>query len=325
MATVPSPPCPDPNRVEALDRPEVVAKHLRKVFNWKIISSLLSQTFAAWNNDNAPRLGAALAYYTALSIAPLLIVVIAVAGFFFGTKAAQGQIVWQIQDFVGQAAAEAVQQMLASTRQSTTGGIAATLVGLLTLFFGASSVIGELRDALNTIWCVAPPQGNSGLSAIVTMLKQRFLSFAMVLGIGFLLLVSLVVNAMIAATGKYFHEWLPLNEPALEVLYFVLSMLVTWFLFALIYKVVPDVDIAWSDVVIGAAATSLLFSIGKFLIGMYLGRGTFSSTYGAAASLVIILVWVYYSAQVFFLGAEFTKIYANRYGSHLTARNKSVK
>jgi len=250
-----------------------------------------------------------------LSLAPLLVVVTAVAGWAFGREAAIGQVVWQIQDLVGYEGAQAIQALLASARKPASGGIAAVL-GLGTLFFGASAVVAELRDALNTIWEVPPREVCGPIKSIVAMLKDRTLAFAMVLGIGFLLLVSLAINAALAAIGGYFRNILPADEWVLQTANFLISFLVVTLLFGVIYKVLPDTYIAWSDVALGAAITSLLFSVGKLLIGLYLGKASFGSTYGAAGSLVVLLFWVYYSAQIFFFGSEFTHTYADRYGSH---------
>lgn len=282
------------------------------------LSQLGSLLAATWDNfllHNVPRLGASLAFYTMLSLAPLLVVVVAVAGWAFGREAAVGQLVWQIQDLVGYEGAQAVKALLTASHKPASGGIAAFL-GLLTLFMGASSAIAELRDALNIIWN-APARNSCGpLENIVAILKDRTLAFAMVLGIGFLLLVSLAINAALAALGGYFQSYLPANEWTLQAISFLISFIVVTFLFALIYRVLPDIYIAWTDVALGAAITSLLFTVGKTLLGLYLGKAAFMSTYGAAGSLVVLLLWVYYSAQIFFLGAEFTHTYAERYGSH---------
>jgi membrane protein len=311
-------------RVEALDTAEAVARHVKFAwYNPRVVLGLITEAFGYWFRDNVPRLAASLAYYSLLSVAPLLVVVIAVAGLLYGREAAQGQILWQIKDLIGFEAAQAVEAMIAGAYKPA-AGVFATLVGVVALFFGASSAVAELQDALNTIWRVAPPQGANGVASLFTMLRNRFLSFAMVMGVGFLLLVSLVISAWLAALGKFFGTYLPLPEPVLESMNLLLSFLVIAIMFAVIYKVLPDVAIAWSDVVIGAVATSLLFSLGKFLIGFYLGKSTFTSTYGAAASIVVILVWVYYSAQIFFLGAEFTKVYANRFGSHLKPKQRGI-
>ncbi len=274
------------------------------------IWSMIKQTFSSWNEVNAPQLGAALAFYTLLSIAPLLVIAIGIGGLAFGAQAAQGQIMWQIQDLIGPDGAAAIQSILQHARKPGTG-ILASGIGVLVLLFGASGVFGQLRDSLDTIWGV---KGNSG-SGLMGMLRYRFVSFAMVLGIGFLLLVSLMISAFLAAAGRFFGGFLPVPGTVLELFHLFVSFVGVTLLFALIYKVVPDIHIEWNDVWIGAAVTSLLFSIGKFLIGLYLGKAGIGSTYGAAGSLVVVLVWVYYSAMIFFLGAEFTHVFAQRHGS----------
>jgi membrane protein len=278
---------------------------------------MLKLTASSWNEINAPRLGAALAFYTMLSLAPLLVVSIGVAGFIFGEKAAQDQVVAQIRALVGSDGGRAIQSLLESAAKPASGMLAAG-VGLLFLFFGASGVFGELRDSLDLVWGVKPAYGKG----IPGLIRYRFVSFAMVLGIGFLLLVSLVFTAAIAAAGKIFGGYLPLPESVLQIFNMVLSFAAVTFLFALMYKVVPDIRIEWRDVWIGAAVTSLLFSLGKFLIGLYLGKASIGSAYGAAGSLVVLLVWVYYSAQIFFLGAEFTHAFAERHGSRAEARTQ---
>lgn len=283
------------------------------------IGALLKQTVNAWIDDNAPRLGASLAFYTLLSLAPLLIIVVAVAALVFGQKAAQGQLIWEIQDLVGKEGAQAIQGLIQSAYKPGAGAMA-TILGLLTLIFGASAVMAELRDALNIIWHVPAPAAFSSLRSFVRLAEERFYMFGLVLGVGFLLLVSLALNAAISALGTLFGSQLPVSESALRLVIFVSSFLVATFLFAAIYKFLPDTRLKWSDVIVGACFTSLLFTIGKQLIGIYLGRASFGSTYGAAGSLVIVLVWVYYSAQLFFLGAEFTKVYTEMFGSRLDAR-----
>ncbi|MGI8741438.1 MAG: YihY/virulence factor BrkB family protein [Bryobacteraceae bacterium] len=283
------------------------------------VAGLVKSTFSAWSEDNIPRLGAALAYYTALSLAPLLLVVVAVAGLAFGKQAVQGELVWQIKDIVGEQGAKVIQDLIQAAHTQR-GGIAATIVGLLTLFFGASSVVMELSDALNTIWHVPRDPNQTGLTSMFRYMKQRFVSFAMVLGVGFLLLVSLLVNAGLSAAGRFFDQLLPVPEYVLHIVNLTISFLVITFLFAVIYKVLPDVRLKWSDVAVGAAVTSLLFTLGKFLLGLYLGKSTIASTYGAAGSFIIVLVWVYYSAQIFFLGAEFTRIYSIQFGSRFTTQ-----
>jgi membrane protein len=283
---------------------------------------LLADTYEEWYKHKAPRMSAALAFYTALSLAPLLVVVIAVAGFFFGRQAAQGQIVWQIQGLVGHDSAVAIQQVIEEARKPITGSLAAVLsVGLLV--FTATTVVAELRDALNTIWEV-PVVELQGLKSILTFVRERFFSFALVLGVGFLLLVSLVIHAALTAVGAALavHISMPgwLAQTASSLAFFI----VTAGLFALIYKVVPDIDLEWRDVALGGLITSLLFNTGKLLVGMYLGKTSLASTYGAAGSLAVCLFWVYYSTLVFFLGAEFTQVFANRYGSAPTLRVRRV-
>lgn len=284
-----------------------------RAFRWCDIKALLGESFSAWNRDNATRLGAALAFYTLFSLTPLLLVVVGVGGLVFGRQAAEGQIVWEIGSLVGSKGAEAVQALLRSAH-NTSHGILAGALGILTLLFGASGVLMELRGDLNTIWEVPSPP-LTGFKSVVLMIKQRLFSFGLVLAIGFLLLVSLAVSAWLSALGKYSSGLLPASEILLHVANMVFSFLVISALFAAIYRIMPETHIEWRDVAFGGAVTSALFTAGKFLIGLYLGRATFASAYGAAASLVIFIVWVYYSAQVFFFGAEFTKAFARHYGT----------
>ena len=271
--------------------------------------SLLGATISDWYEDRAQRIGAALAYYTIFALTPGLIVLIAVAGLFFGGNA-EVQIVWQIRELIGEQGAKAIESMLRSARAEPLG-VSGTLLTLIPLAFGLWGVFGELQDGLNTIWGVTPRPGRG----VVAMLRERLLSFAMVVGIGFVLLVSLALSAWVVAVGTYFGGLLPAPAAALEALNFVISFAVITALFAMTFKLLPDVQIAWRDVWLGAAVTSLLFTIGKFLIGLYLGKSSIASAYGAAGSLVIIVVWVYYSAQILLLGAEFTKVYVKRRGS----------
>ncbi|MBK5291469.1 MAG: YihY/virulence factor BrkB family protein [Acidobacteriia bacterium] len=281
-------------------------------FRFADAKTLLGDALQAWYQHNAPRLGASLAFYTILSLAPLLIVVIAVASLISGRQAAESQIVWQIQNLAGTAGAEVTRQLIAGAHEPASGVLATTL-GLLALFLGATAVVAELRDALNTIWDI-PMQTRPWSSSVIRILRERILSFVMVLGAGFLLLVSLIVNAFLAAVGSFFKGVLPMPEYVLQGLTSLLSFVVIAGLFALIYKVMPDVDLKWRDVAPGAALTSLLFSLGKLVIGLYLGKTSLGSSYGAAGSLMVLLVWVYYSAQVFLLGAEFTQVFSRRYG-----------
>ena len=298
---------------------------LRRILalGWKDFTALVNEAINNWFAHNVPRLGASVAFYTLLSLAPLLIIVIAVAGAVFGKEAAQGQLVWQIQDLIGRDGAETVQTLLKGAQKPVAGGLA-TIAGLLTLFYGAGTVIAELRDAMNTIWCV-PAQNQTGLRSIVSLLRDRTVAFAIVLGIGFLLLVSLAINAGLSAVGERFQYLFAVPAWAFKALDFLVTYIVITFLFAVMYKWLPNLHIEWRDVILGAMITSLLFGLGKYLIGVYLGTAGIASTYGAAGSLVVVLVWVYYSAQIFFLGAEFTRAYAQLYGSHpCDRRNKEV-
>ena len=277
-----------------------------------ILKELGKETFSEWSNDKASHLAAALSYYTIFSVAPLLVIAVAVAGLVFGRQAATDQIVMEIHGLVGEDAAQVIQAILLNASK-TGSGIVATLLGLLTLLIVASGAFGQLQDSLNTIWKVKPKVGRG----VKEILRDRFLSFSMVLVIGFLLLVSLVITAFLAGLGKYLSDLLPMPGVMMQLVNFGISFAVTTLLFALIFKVLPDAYIRWRDVWVGAAVTALLFSVGRFLIGLYLGRSGISSAYGAAGSLVVFLVWVYYSAQILFLGAEFTQVYASRFGNKI--------
>jgi membrane protein len=275
---------------------------------------IFRETLTEWLNDKAPRLGAALAFYTLFSLAPLLVVILAVAALVYGRQAAQGKLVWEIQDLVGPDLAMAIQGVLRNAHRPD-AGLIATALGLLTLALGASSVVVELRDALNTIWHVPPSQYSLGPSGFFRLLKERCYAFSLVLGAGLLLLVSLVLKVWIAAMGRFFTPLPRIPEFITHYDAFPVSFLAITLLFAGLYKMLPAVFLKWSDVIVGACVTSFLFTVGKQLIGLYLGKTTLGSAYGAAGSLVLLLVWVYYSAQIFFLGAEFTKTFANSYGS----------
>jgi membrane protein len=273
--------------------------------------TLLKDIARLWVADYVPSMGAALAFYTLFSMAPLLLIVISVAGLVFGEDAARGEIAAQLHLLMGERSAGAVQELLASVR-APAEGTAATLLGLLLLLVGATTVFGELQDALDRIWRVPAKQQASGWIALI---RSRLLSFGMILAIGFLLTVSLVVSAVLATLGRW---W----EPLFGGWYWVATLsnagagfLMVAVMFALIYKVMPRVRVQWKDVWVGAVATTVLFTLGKFLIGLYIGRSGVNSAFGAAGSLVVVLLWVYYSAQIFLLGAEFTWVYANVFGS----------
>ncbi|HEX2542751.1 MAG TPA: YihY/virulence factor BrkB family protein [Caldimonas sp.] len=273
--------------------------------------AITRQAVSAWADDYAPSMGAALAYYTLFSIAPLLLIVVSVAGLVFGEDAARGQVVAELRGLMGEAGASAIQSLLQNVNKPSQGVIG-TIVGVGTLLLGAMTVFGELQDALDRIWRAPARAQASGLWSLV---HSRLLSFGMVLGLGFLLIVSLVASAAIAAIGKFAVAGFPWWAIVVEVLNFLLSFALVTLMFAMIYKIMPRVRIAWRDVWVGAAATALLFAIGKFLIGLYIGRSSFASAYGAASSLIVVLLWMYYSAQIFLLGAEFTWVYAHVLGS----------
>lgn len=274
--------------------------------------SMLKTTTSEWLAEKPFQLAAALAYYTIFSLAPLLLIAIAIASLAFGRDATVHQIHATFQGFVGPQGAEAIQTMLQSTGTQESG-IWATIVGVITLLIGAGGVIGQLHEALNTIWGVEakPGQGMWGL------LRDRFISFAGVLGLGFLLLVSLLITTVLTAMIQLFSDVLPGSDILWQVIELVVSFLFITGFFTLLFKLLPDAHIAWRDVWVGAAVTAVLFTLGKFLLGLYLGRSGVTSTYGAAGSLVLILLWVYYSALILFFGAEFTQVYANAYGSGL--------
>jgi membrane protein len=280
---------------------------------------LCKQAYDDWSEHNASRLAASLAFYTALSLAPLLLIVVAILSLVFGDEAARGQIGGQFGGLLGAQGASAVEAVLASSR-GTGSGVLATVIGTVVLLIGASGVFGELQATLDTIWNVKPRPGR-GLRGII---KDRFFSFTMVMGVAFLLLVSLVVTAVLSALGKFFGAYFGFLPVLWQAINLVVSFAVTTGIFALIFDVVPDVRIPWRDVWVGAAFTAALFTLGKFLIGLYLGRGSATSAYGAAGSIVAILIWVYYSAQILFFGAELTQVYAKQHGSRIVPMRSAV-
>jgi membrane protein len=271
---------------------------------------LFKQTISEFSADKVPRLGAALAYYTIFSLAPLLLIVIAISGLVFGHDAAQGKIFGQLRGALGPTTAAAMQEMVKNAAKPKTGTIA-TILGVVTLLLGASGVFGQLKDALNTIWDVKPKEGRG----IMGMVKDRFFSFAMVFGLGFLLLVSLVIDTAIGAMGKYAGSHLPGGEALWHIVELAFSFVVITVLMAGIFRLLPDLKIEWRDVWLGAALTSILFVVGKFALGIYFAKGAVGSSFGAAGSLVLVLLWVYYSAQILLFGAEFTQVYARAHGS----------
>lgn len=291
----------------------------------KLISSvpnLLKLTYQEWKDDNASRLAAALAYYTIFSLGPLLIIVIAVTSFFWQREAVQDQITSQVHGLVGAQGAEFVASLLDSA-SSPARGIFATIVGIITLIFGALGAFNELHNSLNAIWNMQEEETKGFVAGIKKILFSRLLSFTMILVIGFLLLVSLVISAGLSAVQSTIGNAVPLSEIFLQIVNLIISVAVITVLFALMFKFVPDANIAWRDVWLGAFVTALLFSLGKFLIGLYLGNSAVASSFGASGSLVLLLVWVYYSAQILFFGAEFTQVYANHYGSKIVPEGKA--
>jgi membrane protein len=267
---------------------------------------LLKATFSAWSDDKALRLGAALAFYSVLSLSPMLLLVLSAAAAIWGQDAATGQILGQMRDMVGQKGAEAIQAILLTASEHKQAGFVATVTGFGMLLFSASGMFGELQDAMNLIWKVKP----SARKPVIAILRDRFFSFAMVMGCGFLLLISLVVSAGLSALANYVNGLFPGGSLFMQAVDFFAGFGIITLIFALTFKTVPEVKIKWRVVWPGAALTAVLFMVGKFLIGLYLSRTSLASSYGAAGSLVVLLLWIYYSAQILFFGAEFTHIYA---------------
>jgi len=287
--------------------------------DFKEHAQIFKEAFRAWLDSKSPRLGAALAYYTIFAVAPLFLIALSIAGLCFGQEAARRELFGQVYGLVGRNGGEAIQMLVAAANQPR-ASMWASLGALVTLGLGASAVFVELKDALNMIWGV---QGKTGSSSWY-FIKDRLLSFAMVLGVGFLLLVSLVLNAALAALGTLTTGLLPEERLLLGCLNFLISLGVITLLFAMIFKWLPDVLISWGDVWVGAFVTALLFNLGKFLIGYYLGRSSMVSIYGAAGSFIILLLWVYYSAQILFFGAAYTRFHAEKRASSRTRSGETV-
>jgi membrane protein len=271
---------------------------------------LIKDTVTGFVDDNALSRGASIAYYTLFSIAPVLLIIVAIAGLAFGRDAAQGAIVDQLSGLMGQKTAEALQDMIKSA-DNRTSGIVASIVGIVALIVTATGVFGEVQSAMNAIW-----KAKSRASTLSRLVRARLASLGLVVTCGFLLMVSLAVSAGLEALSKFLKGLFPGAELALQVADFVISTALISGLFAAIYKVLPDKPITWRDVAIGAIATTVLFEGGKYLIALYIGQSNVASSYGAAGALIILLLWIYYTAQIFLLGAEFTRAYAHRYGSH---------
>ena len=292
--------------------------------NSRSVIGLVKDAFTEWKEDNASRLAASLAYYTTFSLAPLLILIIAIAGLLGGQDAVHNQVMTQIEGLVGAQGKDFVESLITSASEPKQG-LLASGIGIITLLFGALGVFAELQNSLNTIWEVKPKPVKGMGASIWRFIRQRILSFSLVLAIGFVLLAALAVNAALTAFGDVVLNPSQLSPLLLQVINLVISFMVITFLFALMFKFLPDAEIAWRDVWLGAAVTSLLFNLGKFAIGYYLGHSSVGSTFGAAGSLVLILIWVYYSAQIFFFGAEITQVYANKMGSRIVPDEDAVK
>jgi membrane protein len=283
------------------------------------VLSLGKQTCSRWSEHNAPRLGASLAFYSILSFAPLLVLITGVIALVFGNQSAHGALINEARQVIGTRGAETVDSLLKNA-QKPASGIFASVIAFITLLFGASGVFTELQDALNIIWDAT----QNAASGFIGLIKQRLFSFGMVLSVGFLLLVSLIISAGLDALGHAFGQLLPLPPIVLQAINFIISLAVITLLFALMFKYVPAARIAWSDVIVGAIGTALLFTLGKLLLGIYLAKATVAAVYGAAGSLVAVVVWIYYSAQIFFFGAEFTRVYAENHGSQAASQPKQV-
>jgi membrane protein len=281
----------------------------------RVVVQVLREMATEWKEDKAPRLGAALAFYTIFSLAPLMIIAIVISGAIFGQAAAQANVVAQVESVVGPSGAAAVAGLIQSSKLPGAGGPLATIVGVVTLVLGAVGVFGQLQDALNTIWEVTPRPG----LRLMAIMQKRLLPFAMVLGVGFLLLVAVVANTLLAAVMAYVGNTLPYMGLLNTLVNFLLPLIIATLLFAALFKIVPDVHLAWRDIWPGAVLTAVLFTIGKLLLGFYLGRRAPAGAAGASAaadSLLAVLIWVYYTAQILFFGAEFTKVYVRHFGQH---------
>ena len=287
----------------------------------KNLWELLKGTFQEWKEDKVSRLAAALSYYTIFSLPGLLLIIVAVAGFFLGQESVREDLMSQAASVVGDQGAESIDTMLSNAGWDRDAGVVAIVIGIVTVIVAATGAFTQLQEAMNTVWEVAPAPG----AGILQTLRKRVLSFSLILGIAFLLLVSLVISTALAGLGNFLEDMFPGAEWLVQILNAVISFAVITLLFALMYRYLPDAEIAWKDVFIGAALTTLLFTVGKFALGLYLGRSGATSAYGAAGSLVLILLWIYYSAQIFLFGAEFTQVYAQRHGSRVVPEEGAVR
>lgn len=279
---------------------------------------LVRKSVNAWLDDYAPSMGAAISYYTVFSIAPLLLLVMAVAGFVWGGEAVEGELIRQLAGMLGEDGARGVHALIQSASQPEQG-LVASVVSFIVLLVGATTVFAELQSSLDRIWCVPEDQK---LSSLWDTLRARLLSLGLILGLGFLLTVSLVFSAGVAALGRWASQSLPAREPLLQVANTAVSLAISMLLFAMIFKLMPRATVAWKDVWVGAGVTAVLFEVGKVLIGLYIGKSSVTSSFAAAGSLVVLLIWVYYSAQIFLLGAEFTWVWAHEHGSRSLARTQ---
>ena len=286
--------------------------------NLRKVGRLLKETGQEWQEDKASRIAAALAYYTVFSISPLLVIAIAIAGAFFGQQTAQEQITAQLTQLVGEDVVKPILITLNNISQPEIRGTA-SLISIAVLIIGASGIFAQLQDALNTVWNVKPQPGQG----IMPFIRRRVSSFFMVLAIGFLLILSLIISTIISTLSRYRVDFLPGSTILWENIDFVVSLGLITFLFCLMFKYVPDAKIAWKDVIVGSVITALLFIFGKFLLGLYISQGSLGSAYGAAGSLIVLLAWIYYSAQIILLGAEFTHVYTRMYGSKIRPRKHS--
>ncbi len=291
----------------AIPAPGASSGYSKAGFQWK---RMFGDAWRNWNINNAPRLGAALAYYAMLSFAPLLVLMVCITGIFFKRTIIQSGLIWQVQVFMGEAGANIVRSVLQNAKMST--GIVAGTIGILVLVLGASGVFLELRDSLNTVWGVTPPYG----SGLLSLLRARASAFLAILGLGLVLTSAFLLSALLATPARYILQILPTQPYVAELATVCLSLVTMSLVFALVFRTIPDIDIAWGDVWIGGIVTSILFNAGRAVLGIYLANTSIGSPYAAAGSLIIFLTWVYYSAQIFLFGAEFTHVYALRHGSY---------
>lgn len=283
----------------------------------KQILDLLKKTYTEWQEDNVSRLAAALAYYTIFSLAPLLIIAVTVAGFVWSRSEVEAQVLLQIQELLGENGAEFVQTLMQNASVNLDSGIFTTVVGVGALIFGSIGVFRQLRSALNTMWGIEEEKVEGIWKSIKSVLVDNIFNFAMVMSVGFILLVSLVISTGLTAVNSLVTEYLLISSFLVGLINTVVSLVIITLVFALLFKYLPETHVAWSDVFLGGFVTALLFGIGKYAIGIYLGNSSVGVTFGAAGSLALLLIWVYYSAQIFFFGAEFTQVYANQYGSKI--------